>query len=292
MTATSQVPDMTGAGAPGGLSAATILEALQNHYRKPGAPRDGEILLPEVTAPGSARRADLVRIGMWASRGVGIDVHEIKVSRADWLRELDDPAKAEAWWPYCNRFWVVAAPGIIRDGELPAGWGLLEFPRTGRRFKARVQADTRKDIRLTVPLLVELLRRADNRRLTEISKLREQHRDDVYRLNEEWRNRKAQGELSPALRRRLEVLEQVEKMTGMRLDQFGDSGRTPPEEITPGELAAVLTDARDHVTLQRRATDLARLEGSLIRAATEVLRRLDQAGTRETTPTGSKEGTR
>lgn len=81
MTAAAEVPGITGPDKPQGLSAATVLGALQRHYRRPGADRNGEVLIPEAQAPGSNRRADLVRVGVWASRGVGIDVHEIKVSR-------------------------------------------------------------------------------------------------------------------------------------------------------------------------------------------------------------------
>jgi hypothetical protein len=260
-----------------GPGAAAILAALQRHYRKPGTARDGEILIPEVQAPGSGRRADLVRVGLWASRGPGIDVHEIKTSRADWRRELDDPAKAEAWWPYCTRFWVVAPPRVVPAAELPAGWGLMEMPASGRRFKVLAPAAARDNVQLTVPLLVELLRRADNQRLAEIDALREQHRDDVSRLAAEWRERKAEEGLPPETAGRVKLLGQLEEALGMRLDQWAGSWRNPPEEVTPAELAAVLADARDHVTAQRRLAHLARQEERLRRAATSFLADLGDA---------------
>ena len=257
-----------------GLSTSAVLEALERHYRKPGAARDGEILIPEVQAPGSQRRADLVRIGMWASRGTGVDVHEVKVSRADWLRELDDPAKAEAWWPYCNRFWLVAVPGVVAAGELPAGWGLLELPASGRRFKAVVQAETRKDIRLTVPLLVELLRRADNARLAEIDRIRQQHREDTWKLNEEWRRRKAEGELPRATRERLEALEKVEEALGMPLAKYPAGLSRGVQDLTAEELAELLADARAHVTAQRKDATVARRAARLRATAERVLAEL------------------
>lgn len=272
-----ELPGVTSAPKQQGVSAATIREALERHYRKPGTPRDGEILIPEVSAPGSTRRADLVRIGMWASRGTGIDVHEIKISRSDWLRELDEPAKAEAWWPYCNRFWVVAPPGIVQAAELPEGWGLLEFPASGRRFKVAVKPATRADIRLTVPLMVELLRRADNQRLGEIDALREKHRNETYKLAESWRAKRATGELPLKVKERLDLLETVEKALGMPLDEFGGWPRLPPEMIAPEELAAYLADARDHVTVQRRADEVRRREDILRRAAARVLEQLGDA---------------
>lgn len=57
--------------------------------------------------------------------------HEIKVSRSDWLRELADPTKADAWKRYCDRWWLVAPPGVGRPEELPDGWGLLVPSRNG-----------------------------------------------------------------------------------------------------------------------------------------------------------------
>ena len=251
-----------------GLSAKTIREALERHYRKPGGDRDGEILIPEVAAPGSTRRADLVRIGMWASRGTGVNVHEIKVSRADWLRELDDPAKAEAWWPYCNRFWLVTVPGVVAEGELPGGWGLMEMPASGRRFKVRVPAESRKDVRLTVPLLVELLRRADNQRLAEMEQMRQEHRAAMGKLADDWRRKKAEGEMPPETVRRLQMLDDLEKGLGVPLGKYPSWPRVPPENITPGELAAFLADARDHVTAQRRA-DAAEGQAERLRAVAE-----------------------
>lgn len=241
-----------------GLSARTVLEALEKHYRKPGSARDGEILIREVQAPGSARRADLVRIGMWASRGTGVDVHEVKVSRADWLRELDDPAKAEAWWPYCNRFWLVTVPGVVAAGELPEGWGLLELPASGRRFKARAQPAVRKDVRLTVPLLVELLRRADNQRLAEMDRMRQEHRNDVDRVADSWRRAKVEAQLPPDVKGRLDLLKDIESALGVPLDEFGGWPKIPVSKVKPEELAAFLADAKDHVTAQRRLAELER----------------------------------
>ncbi|GAA2695653.1 hypothetical protein GCM10010412_088680 [Nonomuraea recticatena] len=66
-----------------------------------------------MPAPGtSGRRCGYPRVGL-GSRGRTIDVHEIKVSRADWQRELAAPGKAEAWWLCSHRFYIVAPPGLI-----------------------------------------------------------------------------------------------------------------------------------------------------------------------------------
>lgn len=78
------------------------------------------------------------RKGAYQVADAGRDVralhgHEVKVSRGDWLRELQDPSKAAAWSRYCDRWWLVAPSGVARPDELPAGWGLMEVAGSGLR---------------------------------------------------------------------------------------------------------------------------------------------------------------
>lgn len=52
--------------------------------------------------------------------------HEVKVSRSDWLHELKQPDKAEAWKRYCHGWYLVVSDAkIVREGELPEDWGLM-----------------------------------------------------------------------------------------------------------------------------------------------------------------------
>lgn len=84
----------------------------------------------EEVAPatgGGTRYADGIAVNLWQSRGHAVHGFEIKVSRSDWLRELKDPAKAEPLYRYCDHWWIVAPRGIVKDGELPPTWGLLEL---------------------------------------------------------------------------------------------------------------------------------------------------------------------
>lgn len=79
-----------------------------------------------ATGAARARAADCVAMACWPSRGLRIIGHEIKVSRSDWQKELADPSKAEAIAKYCDEWFVVAGDSkIVREGELPASWGLL-----------------------------------------------------------------------------------------------------------------------------------------------------------------------
>ena len=258
-----------------GVRTEDVLKALYGHYRKPGEEFSGEVLIAEPQSPAGQRRCDLLRVGMWQSRGTGIDVHEIKVSRSDWLRELDSPAKAEAWWPYCSRFWITTPPGIVVPGELPEGWGLMELPSSGRRFRVKVPAASKKP-ELTVGLLIELLRRSDNARLDEIRSIRSQHGVAIERVRRERQEKAAEAVLPLHVKGRLDLLESLETAIGMPLDEFGGWPKQPPSKLTPEELAAFLADARDHVSVRRRAADVEREISVLRRNAKRLLEHLDQ----------------
>lgn len=81
--------------------------------------------------------------------------HEIKVSRSDWLTELRDLTKAEATAKYCDYFWlVVSDKSIVKDGELPAGWGLMV--RSGDGLRAKVKPARRTPVPLTLDFIAGL----------------------------------------------------------------------------------------------------------------------------------------
>jgi hypothetical protein len=125
-----------------------LLERLRRHYIKPG-PFPGGTFIHEVGANGShtSRRCDAIYVGFTASSGKTLVGHELKVSRADWLHELDQPYKAEAWANQCHA-WYVVAPDItiVRPEDLPHGWGLLVVnPRSKVRMDVVVKAQVDED---------------------------------------------------------------------------------------------------------------------------------------------------
>lgn len=91
----------------------------------------------------------------WGERQ-SIHGFEVKVSRSDWLTELKDPTKAEAWARYCHYFWlVVSDKSIVRD-DLPDGWGLLVPHGVSLRV---AKSPTRRDIEpMPLSTLVSLTR--------------------------------------------------------------------------------------------------------------------------------------
>ncbi|MBC9927192.1 hypothetical protein [Leucobacter sp. cx-169] len=79
--------------------------------------------------------------------GTALAMHwfEVKVSRSDWLAELRQPEKSEAFTRFANHAWlVVSDASIVKPGELPDGWGLLVAAGAGLRAKVaapRVDAE-------------------------------------------------------------------------------------------------------------------------------------------------------
>ncbi|MDP9167460.1 MAG: hypothetical protein M3O32_15590 [Actinomycetota bacterium] len=96
-----------------------VLDALRRHL-------DGS----KWAALEEVERIDLLAVGCWRSTGYRWHGYEVKVSRSDWRRELAKPGKAQAH--LCHAWTVVTLPGVVKDGELPAGWGLSVLNGSGR----------------------------------------------------------------------------------------------------------------------------------------------------------------
>lgn len=77
------------------------------------------------------RTADAIVVDLWPSSGNLLHGFEVKVSRSDWLTELRDPSKAEAFRPYCDHWWLVVSDAQIAHDGVPDGWGLLAVGRDG-----------------------------------------------------------------------------------------------------------------------------------------------------------------
>jgi hypothetical protein len=106
------------------MNSGDVVAALRKHY-----PADRYAFLEQVgngTGYAVSRHIDALVMSLWPSRGLDLTAIEIKVSRSDWKRELDNPRKAEEIACYCDFFCVAAPKGIVEPFSLPATWGLLE----------------------------------------------------------------------------------------------------------------------------------------------------------------------
>lgn len=124
-------------------------------------PRDAYALLYEVRnttgfGGGVVRTADAIAMSLWPSRGLELLGFEIKSHRGDWLAELKQPEKAEAIFRFCDRWWIVAAKGVVKDGELPPTWGLMVLSKSGLRVK--VPAPKLEPVQMTLGFIASLFR--------------------------------------------------------------------------------------------------------------------------------------
>lgn len=166
-------------------------------------PADQYAMLYEVRDAagfGASRSADVVMVGLWPSRGCMIEGMEIKVSRTDWLRELKKPEKAEAFVPYCDKWWVVAGHAdVVKLPELPPTWGLM-VP-SGKGLSVVRQAPDLQPKPVDRSLLAAMLKRATSTQLDDPEiqaaiEARVKSEKERFRSDESYELRRATGRVA------------------------------------------------------------------------------------------------
>ena len=114
------------------LTEAQFLERLRTKYQAPEWAFFTHV--PCGTGSNANRYADGVALNTWPSRGFEIIGFEVKSSRSDFLSEIKNPAKSHEIQKYCDRWYMVTMPDIVREGELPKTWGLMVPHGTGLRI--------------------------------------------------------------------------------------------------------------------------------------------------------------
>lgn len=148
-------PDLLTPEPTAAVSTPTVYALLRKRHE------GNEWVLLEEVAPatgGGTRYADAIAINLWASRGHAIIGFEVKTERSDWLRELKQPEKAEPIIKFCDHWNIVAPKGIVKDGELPPNWGLLEV--RGSSLVQAVPARRLEPAPVTRAFFASLVRRA------------------------------------------------------------------------------------------------------------------------------------
>jgi len=102
-----------------------IYERLREKYKN----KNDCVYLEEVAdGTGSLikRYADALVFWIWPSGGYEIEGFEIKHSKQDLDKELQDPTKWEAVGQYCSRWWLaVEDKSIVNLDRLPPMWGVI-----------------------------------------------------------------------------------------------------------------------------------------------------------------------
>ena len=104
-----------------------------------------------LTTGGSRRRIDVVIVNCYASNNFRIDGIEIKVSKADLRRELEDPDKHVAFFDLLDYYTLACQEGIADLSLLPPKWGLLVVSDDGRAYYRRKPLALHDSVNRTVP---------------------------------------------------------------------------------------------------------------------------------------------
>lgn len=196
----------------------SLAKALESRYPAPAWALFHEVA--NGTGFGWTRHADAIAMGIWPSRGLEIHGLEFKANRADWLRELKDPKKAEDMSKYCDHWWLVTTEdGIAHIDEIPTEWGHLTLK--GSRLHTVKAAPKRTAATLDKGFVAAVLRQAYD--IANNSKRSQEKLDAMYRKGFEaakdlnnaeamrWKRDKEQAEKNIA---------EFEKASGLRIDNW------------------------------------------------------------------------
>ena len=119
-------------------TATTILEALKGRH-----PASEWIFLPELrigTGYGrnSEQRIDAWAMHTWPSKNYSRTAYEIKVSRADFLKEIKQPLKRRRALLLSNMFFFAVPADLVKPEEIPEDCGLVYV--TGNKAKVVLDA--------------------------------------------------------------------------------------------------------------------------------------------------------
>jgi hypothetical protein len=200
------------------MTSADICAAMRERYKQPEWCLFFEVA--NGTGGNAKRHADALAMNMYPSRGLAILGFEIKVSRQDLKRELENPDKAEAVAQYCNEWWLAVPEGLIRDEDnIPTPWGIIELISGKMWVKKKAQALEPKPV--TKQFMAAVLRSAgkvDEATLQEARNKAAQEITEYYerRLNNEIESRTGN------FKKLKEKVDEFKKATGQELNYYTD----------------------------------------------------------------------
>jgi len=142
------------------MKSSEVLQLLNKRYSAPE-----RAFIPEFrcgTGYSRESRADAIAMELWPSAKGGMEItgFEVKVSRADWLRELKIPNKATPVKQFCDRWYLVVSDlkVITYANELPHGWGLMHCENG--ELHTLIEAPKLEPVPLDKAFIAALFRRA------------------------------------------------------------------------------------------------------------------------------------
>jgi hypothetical protein len=86
---------------------------------------DGQI--DDAIRLGGEQSIDAFAFHTWPSEKYRRVAYEVKASRSDLKRELDQPFKCAAALALSNEFYLVATTEVVEDFTIPDEWGIMEW---------------------------------------------------------------------------------------------------------------------------------------------------------------------
>lgn len=149
------------------------------------------------------RTLDGMSVGTWQSLKGEVLGFECKSTRSDFLREVAEPDKSDAFFPHCNRFWVVVGDNSVASpDEVPMGWGLL-VPR-GEGLVEKVRAPRKKTDGLSHGIALSLIVASAQSKKDEFDAVR---RDEREKVAARYESEAAMAEKLRGLRSKISTLE-------------------------------------------------------------------------------------
>lgn len=169
------------------------------------------------------RTADAMAMSLWPSRGLYMTGFEVKVSRADWKKELEQPDKAEEMARFCKQWFVACPAGLIEKDEVPPGWGLIAVKPDGKISYAKPAPEIPGTLEPTWMLFGSLMRDVvENWVPQSLVEKRIMTAKEEYRQEEQ---KRIPYELKQAKHRLAELEQQIgvfETASGIKLDRYSD----------------------------------------------------------------------
>lgn len=205
------------------MNASQIVELLKVRYHLPEFALVTQV--PDGTSVNKSRTCDAIAVGCWKSAGIKVHGFEIKVSRSDWRKEMQDRDKAAVFERHCHHWWIVAPKGIVQLDELPSTWGLIVASET--KLTTAKPSDLRVAEPIDAAFLAGFLRRAldQNGRESEVeSAYRRGHTDGWKEGQKRLEKSNLEQQLIDQLGALGKRISDFEERSGIRIDLY-DSGK-------------------------------------------------------------------
>lgn len=123
---------------------------------------------------GYSRTLDAIVFDTWPSAGLKLHGLEIKVTKADLRRELQNTNKFSEWEPHLDQFSIIAPKGIVDLKLLPPKWGLFVPDGAGLRARRKpLMLHAEKRTELSRSMVAAFVRALVDRSLSNEAKVAE-----------------------------------------------------------------------------------------------------------------------